>query len=405
MGTHRALNRSMALPKHILILCHSDLTRDARVRRQVDALRQHYTVSTAAYAPSGLENGSFFRLPADTTGLGYHPVRRMLVSAISRARRSIGRSLGLHVVGYWTSVRRHSAQKLGKLPVDLVLANDLDTLPLALRIAEKRSAKVLFDAHEYFPGQHEEDLRWMARERPGILHLCRTLMPLADHCLTVSPPIAELYQNLTGVRPTIITNAPAFNDLGPSPVGNGGMIQLVHHGVALRKRRTEDLIAMMDLLGDGYELHLFLLTGGGDEAYMTQLRDAAALRPNVKLHAGVSPADLPRTINRFDIGVHALPPVNTNHDLALPNKLFDFIQARLAVVVSPGPAMADLVRSHDLGAVAEDHSPVAMAKAVRRLTLEDIARHKQNAHIQARALSSEGNMEVLRKIVRDLLAE
>lgn len=390
--------------KHILIICHSDLTRDARVRRQVEALRQNYTVSTAAYAPSGLENGSFFRLPADTTGMGFHPLRRKMVSAVSRARRSIGRRLGLHHATYWTSVRRYAAQKLRKLPVDLVLANDLDTLPMALRIARKGSAKVLFDAHEYFPGQHEEDKRWMDRERPGIIHLCRTLMPLADHCLTVSPPIADLYHSLTGVRPTIITNAPAFNDLLPSPVGKEGIIQLVHHGVALRKRRTEDLIAMMDLLGEGYELNLFLLTGGGDEAYMTQLRQAAALRSNVHLHAGVSPADLPRTINRFDVGVHALPPVNTNHDLALPNKLFDFIQARLAVVVSPGPAMADLVRSHDLGEVADDHGPAAMANAVRKLTLADIARHKMNAHDHARALSSEGNMELLRTIVRDLLA-
>jgi glycosyltransferase involved in cell wall biosynthesis len=390
--------------KHILIICHSDLTRDARVRRQVEALRELYTVSTAAYKPSGLENGSYFRLPADTMDLGYQAVQRMMVSAVSRARRSIGRSLGLHHAAYWTSVRRHAARKLRMLPVDLVLANDLDTLPMALRIARKRSAKVLFDAHEYFPGQHEEDQRWMAREQPGILQLCRTLMPLADHCLTVSPPIADLYHDLTGVRPTIITNAPAFNDLRPSPVGNSGIIRLVHHGVALRKRRTDDLIAMMDLLGDGYELHLFLLTGGRDEAYMTQLREAAALRTNVHWHAGVPPAELPRTINQFDIGVHALPPVNTNHDLALPNKLFDFIQARLAVVVSPGPAMADLVRSRDIGVVAEDHGPEAMANAVRGLAPEDIARHKLNAHGHARSLSSEGNMDVLRTIVRDLLA-
>ena len=47
-----------------------------------------------------------------------------------------------------------------------------------------------------------------------------------------------------------------------------------------------------------------------------------------------------RTLNAHDVGVYVLPPVSFNHLWALPNKVFDFVQGRLALVVGPSPEMA-----------------------------------------------------------------
>ena len=49
------------------------------------------------------------------------------------------------------------------------------------------------------------------------------------------------------------------------------------------------------------------------------------------------------TIAEYDIGLFILSPINFNYYHALPNKLFEFIQARLAIAVSPSPEMARIV--------------------------------------------------------------
>ena len=45
-------------------------------------------------------------------------------------------------------------------------------------------------------------------------------------------------------------------------------------------------------------------------------------------------ATIVRTINQFDLGVYLLPPVNFNSAHALPNKFFEFIQARQEFLVA-----------------------------------------------------------------------
>ena len=54
----------------------------------------------------------------------------------------------------------------------------------------------------------------------------------------------------------------------------------------------------------------------------------------MKVHPPVTPAELPSSLNAFDVGVYVLPPRTMNHRLMLPNKFFDFVQARLALVFS-----------------------------------------------------------------------
>src|SRR5690606_21770207 len=68
---------------------------------------------------------------------------------------------------------------------------------------------------------------------------------------------------------------------------------------------------------------------------------------------------------------------------ALPNKIFDFVQARLATVVGPSPEMAELVRERRLGVVAEDFTPQALADALAGLDPAAVAEYQASAHAQA----------------------
>mgnify|MGYP001171564344 CR=1 FL=1 len=387
-----------SVPPHILVLCRSHLSRDARVLRQVEALREVGTVSCAAFSPSGLETGSFHRLGEDNTVLGWPPLARKALTLTHGAMLRLQRIAGAHEAAYWGPVQRHARRMLRRVKADLIVANDVDTLPLAFAIAGP-TTRVLFDAHEFHPGQHAGDDARTVRARRAVTHLCRRFVPKVHHFITVSDAVAEAYHDLTGVHPTVITNAPAYRELRPVHASEGP-IRLVHHGGAFPQRDSAALMTLMDLLGPGFELHLYMV---GDSAVLDRLRHMAAARTNVFMHDPVPPTDVPAIINGYDIGVHRLPPGPPNHEFALPNKLFDFVQARLAIAVSPNRAMATLVREHGLGVVAASHDVASLADVMRPLSREEILRFKQRAHEKAHELSATANMSRLVGIAQQLL--
>lgn len=97
-----------------------------------------------------------------------------------------------------------------------------------------------------------------------------------------------------------------------------------------------------------YHLSFMLV---GDEGYIRHLRIYAdRVAPGrVTFLDPVAPDQIMPKIASFDMGIYLLQPTNYNSSIALPNKLFDFIHAGLAVCVGPSPGMAAFVR--ECGAV------------------------------------------------------
>jgi hypothetical protein len=110
-------------------------------------------------------------------------------------------------------------------------------------------------------------------------------------------------------------------------------------------------------------------------------------------------------IHPYDMGIFLLPPINFNYANTLPNKLFDFIQARLAIGIGPTPEMASLVSKYVLGVVADDFSAQSLAKKINALTAEEITIFKNNANKAAYELSAEKNKIILNDLVSNLLKE
>src|SRR5690606_828712 len=124
-----------------------------------------------------------------------------------------------------------------------------------------------------------------------------------------------------------------------------------------------------------------------DPAYIDELRGREV--PGVRVLDPLPYAEVFETLNGYDLGVHVLPPVNFNNANALPNKVFDYVQARLGLVVGPTPEMAALAREHGAGVVTEDFSAHALAAALDALTPGRVRELKAASHAAARELSAE----------------
>jgi hypothetical protein len=87
----------------------------------------------------------------------------------------------------------------------------------------------------------------------------------------------------------------------------------------------------------------------------------------------------------------------------LPNKFFDFVQARLGMLISPATEVSALVEKYALGPKLSGHSVAELVSVLRTLTGESIRQYKQNAHAAAQELSSERDRETLRRLISALL--
>ena len=379
----------MAGSPRVLVLVYSHLERDARVLRQVSWLSRHFDVTSAAFGLSPISDVEHIELE------DLPPYRGRLMGRIVYAGLFV---LGLFGVLVAMNPRdRAAAKRLADHDWDVIIANDASAIPLAVRLAPGSS--IIVDLHEYSTRQGEESIEFRLTTARYFRWLFKQYLPKVAAVTTVSQGIADEYRREFKVRPVVVANAAAFEDRKPSTVGS--TIRVVHSAAPSPTRRVEVMIeAVRDTVAN-VSLDLFLVDDGS--GYLQRLRHLAADVERVRIHDAVPSSDLIRTLADYDVGVHLLPPINFNHLWALPNKLFDFVQARLGIIVGPSPEMARIVRDHGLGAVTDDFTSVALTRLLDQLDPSTVARWKESTHEAARHLSGESQMETFERMVRDVL--
>jgi hypothetical protein len=302
---------------------------------------------------------------------------------------------------YWSTPKTKNALvKLNNIKFDLIIANDSDTLPLAAKLAYQNKAKLIFDAHEYEP-RHFDD-RWLFRFffQKYRDYLFREYLPKVDAMTVVCEGISQEYEKVYGYKSSVLTNAPFYQDLEPSSVDTK-TIKMVHHGGINPSRKIENMIYLMDLLDERFSLDLMLMPN--QPKYLAKLKKLVSGNSRIQFREPVAMLDIAKTINKYDIGLYLLSPRSFNQCMALPNKLFEFIQARLAVAIWPSPEMARLVQETQCGIVAESFTIEAMAEKLNNFSIEDLQTFKQNSHKAASKYCAENNRQLLLSLVEDLI--
>lgn len=358
--------------KKLLILSFSDISADPRVRKQVQLFADRYEVTTAGFgvAPAGV--AQHIEIPTEST-LGNVNGRFILLRQYRMA--------------YWQIPVIKAAWRIlkgGKFEV--ILSNDLDAVPIALRL--KPRLGVHADLHEFYPGLHEDIPAWEKWRKPWISWLCSHYLPKVSSTSTVSNGLCRAYREQFGIDPLLVPNATPYAEFTPREVAEP--IRLVHSGVLHRNRRLEVTLEAVRDVGPGVSLDLYLVNK--DSAYLAELQEVYGCEWIV-FHSAVPYEKLLSTLNRYDLGVHVLAPTNFNNKWALPNKFFDYTQARLGLLIGPSLEMAPLVEEYRNGAVASGFCAADLAKVLRGLTTEKVSQWKQASDRIAHELSSENQMQ------------
>ncbi len=373
----------------ICIISFSPIARDARVLRQLEYLAPHYDLIVLGHgAPPErwLHHTQVRWLAVDPPR--WHEMQHVKIPLMAG---KIWQPSICYESFYWLQrLHRQAYARLQMLRADLVYANDWQALPLGWRLAARWNAPLILDLHEYAPLEWEEQWKWRLFVAPAIDYFLRRYAVHADATLTVAPAIAQRYDEEYGFLPAVVLNAPecvAVDDHAVDPQA----IRLIHHGGAIRARRLELMIDTIRFCDRRYHLSFMLV---GDEGYIQHLRAYAdQVAPGrVAFLEPVTPDRIVRQIAVYDMGFYLLQPTNYNNSIALPNKLFDFIHAGLAVCVGPSPGMASFVQEWQCGVVAPSFDVQAVAAMLNRLDVEEIAAMRRAARVAAARINASSEM-------------
>jgi glycosyltransferase involved in cell wall biosynthesis len=316
---------------------------------------------------------------------------------------------------YWRTARHRLAlQHAVASGADAFHANDWPALPVAVEAARLTGGRVVFHIHEYAEQESDNNPLWRHLVSPSIRHLHRKYTSQAavpiDASLTVCRPIAERYRRELGLDPIVVYNAPRPVDVplreatGASPP-DGEPVRLIHHGYAKRGRALHRMIQAVALADRRFVLDLMLVDD--DRGYLAHLRRLAErVAPGrVGFRAPVRPWEIVERVAAYDVGLCVIDPSTYNNLMMLPNKLFEYIQAGLAVCVGPSPAMVELVQRYGVGVVAPGFAPADIARTLDRLTPEGIATMRRAARLAATELNADVEMAKVVDIYRRLLDE
>lgn len=377
----------------LLILSFSVLAGDPRVLRQIEMFKDDYELVTVGYgsAPAGVEE--HIEVPGHLEPLR-SSFRHLMVLYAAR---------WYHRAYFGSRRTRFVLESVAPGSIDIVLANDVNAVPVALAL--KPRLGVHADLHEYAPRQREDELWWRLLVGPFQAWMVRTYVRRAASVTTVSPGLAEQYDREYGVTAQVVPNAsPLRTDITPS--GVGATVKLAHMGSAIRGRGIAEMVrAVIDAEARRPgRLRLDLYLKGGDQAYQRELEEilAADGTDAVRMRGPVPFHEIVPTLAGYDLGLIIYPPTNFNIVHALPNKLFEYVQARLGVVVGPGKDMRRLVESTGIGNAVDEASAATIASSLLACTDDQIRAWKQASHRQAEALSAEATSAPWRDAVDGL---
>lgn len=283
----------------------------------------------------------------------------------------------LRVAANLSRARRQTVQVARAITLerpDLIHAHFLNTLAAAERAAGAVGARLVYDPRDLYvetirATRSARQVRYFTRLESRLIRSC-------DLVLTVSEPFEEfLLDNYGDLNTVLVYNGPIRCLEQESAVE--GPVKLLFQGAF---RWNRNLAALIDAMESMRGKATLTLQGWGDEeAALRQQVQSKGLGDVVMFESPCGPLDVVASAARFDVGVICYRGTTANLEVAVPNKLMDYIGAGLAVAASDLPGHRSIIDKYRCGVLIDPTSPATIASglgvlAANRDRLSDMKR-------------------------------
>ena len=250
------------------------------------------------------------------------------------------------------------------LKFDVLLSNDLDTLPANFLASWLKRKPLVYDSHEFFTEVPE------LVNRPKVKRIWewleKRMVPKLKTAYTVCGSIAKIYTEKYDVPFSVVRNVPLAGGLENEVTVTRPHSEkiVLYQGAVNVGRGLEQAIRSMHWV----ENARLLIAGDGDiRQKLEKLVTDSGLENKVQFLGRLSITELFQLTPQADLGLSIEEDIGLNYRFALPNKLFDYIQARVPVLVTDLPEMAAIVKQYEIGEITPSLEPEKLAKKISEM--------------------------------------
>ena len=247
---------------------------------------------------------------------------------------------------------------------NIILANDLDTLPACFFISRLKKLKLVYDSHELFSEGPE------LQGRTFVQRFWRKLedyfLPRIKNSYTVSESIVDFYNDKYQNQMGLIRNIPLKNDIAEVeevsfPTQNK---TILYQGVLNPGRGLKPMIKALHYIED---LDLIIIGYGKVEEELKQFVLEENMQTRVHFLGRVAREKLFNYTQKATLGMVLEEPLGLSFTYALPNKLFDYIHAEIPIIAGKLPEVESIVNKYNVGVLVDDYQPETIANTIKEL--------------------------------------
>lgn len=412
----------MGLKKNIVLITSGQPSANPRLVKEALALyKAGYNVKVI-YVPISPWADKFdeqlFMLYPNITFIrtGFHPINNKLAYWWVRFRQkvlvSIFKRLGdLYNISDFSLILfgQELLKEAKKHQADLYIAHNLGALPVAFRAALFYGAKVGFDAEDFHRGEMNANS----------LHFILTKIvedkyfPRLDYFTAASPLIYKEYAVLYNCKKSkVINNCFPKEHIADSPTFRSPYLPLKLFWFSQKigkGRGLEDIIIALcvHLCNEPIELTLVGNCSESMREYMVNLVPKDIFNNKVKIINPVSSDDLFSLANQHHIGLALEPGRDLNNEFALSNKIFTYMLAGNALILSDTQAQKEFYCKYpQIGSLYKKGNIKDMTD-ILRIYLRDpalLSKHQENAlRIAGDKLNWDEEKNIFLELVRSVL--
>ena len=272
--------------------------------------------------------------------------------------------------------------KVGKgLHADCYHCNELDSWFVGVLLKVIYQHKVIFDVHEHYLSS------FFARRFgtfgafifSGPFYIVVAILTLLSNRIVLAKKsVAEDYPQKD--KHVLVQNfAPITTENFQEPIENhvpagdeDYLTKVIHTGLISRERGWPQLLEAVAILQDK-SIQVHFIGEFNDGSVEDCLREAERLeiKNQIKITSWMRYEEMMEQLHLANVGVVLFQPGVKNHVWALPHKLFDYMYAKLPVVVPEfAIEVANIVQTSQCGLTVKSDNPADIAMALRRV-LED----------------------------------
>jgi glycosyltransferase involved in cell wall biosynthesis len=178
--------------------------------------------------------------------------------------------------------------------------------------------------------------------------------------------MAEYFMKTYSIaKPLVVTNCPY--SLTKTKLKTNNSFDVLYHGIYSPGRGIEELIASAPYLNNRFRI-ILRISYFGNKKYIEGLIEKQEAKSLVIIKPPVAMSRVVDEASSSHIGVVFTLPTNTNHVHTVSNKIFDYINAGLPVLMSDAKEHEYLNNKYNFGIVIKNLTPANIAQEILALS-------------------------------------